>query len=350
MWLIPAQRTLARGLPMRIWIDMTASAHPLVFRPIIMLLREQGHEVEVTARDYAQTLELLRMLGIEHTAFGRHGGESRARKLAALFTRARAMRRFAKGKQFDLAACHGSNDLPIAARRLGIPAVDMFDYEFATWQHNVGCRLSNRVICPDSIPPERLRRYGVGDEKLAQYPGLKEEYYLADFEPNPAVLDQLGIDRDKVLVVLRPPPDVSLYHRQSNPLFPQVIRHLGTHEDVSAVVLPRTTAQKDYVRSLALPSLVVPETAVDAQSLIAYADLVVSAGGTMNREAVALGTPVYTTYGGRLGGVDEALIRAGRLRPLTDPRALELRKRDPGAQPERRDPQLLVDLILGTPR
>ncbi|MEA2482767.1 MAG: uncharacterized protein QOC55_714 [Thermoleophilaceae bacterium] len=329
---------------------MTAPAHPLVFRPIIQRLKEQGHEVEVTARDYAQTLELLDMLGIEHTAFGRHGGESRARKVTALFTRARQMRKFAKGKQFDLGACHGSNDLPIAARRLGIPAADMFDYEFATYQHNVGCRLAKRVMTPDSIPPVRLRRYGVDDHKLAQYPGLKEEYYLADFEPNPAVMDQIGLDTSKVLVVLRPPPDVSLYHRKSNPLFPQVVRHLGTHDEVQAVVLPRTTAQKEYVRSLSLPSLVVPDHAVDAQSLIALSDLVVSAGGTMNREAVALGTPVYTTYGGRLGGVDEALIRQGLLRPLTDPRALDLEKRPAKGERLRRDPQLLVDLFLGTPR
>jgi predicted glycosyltransferase len=335
---------------MRIWIDMTAPAHPLVFRPIIKRLQEDGHEVEVTARDYAQTLELLNMLGIEHTSFGRHGGESRTGKVAALFARAQQMRRFAKGKHFDLAACHGSNDLPIAARRLGIPAADMFDYEFAKWQHNVGCRLSNRVITPDAIPAERLRRYGVDDRKLAQYPGLKEEYYLADFEPNPAVLDQLDIDTEKVLVVLRPPPDVSLYHRKSNPLFPQVVRHLGTHEQVQAVVLPRTTAQREYVRSLALPSLIVPDGAVDAQSLIAFGDLVVSAGGTMNREAVALGTPVYTTYGGRLGGVDEALIRAGKLRPLTDPRALELQKRPMERETMKRDPQLLVDLIISTSR
>jgi predicted glycosyltransferase len=163
------------------------------------------------------------------------------------------------------------------------------------------------------------------------------------------VLDRLGLDSSNVLVVLRPPPDVSLYHRKSNPLFPQVVRYLGTHEDVQAVVLPRTVAQREYVRSLELPSLIVPDHAVDAQSLIALSDLVVSAGGTMNREAVALGTPVYTTYGGRLGGVDEELIRQGRLRPLTDPRALDLTKRSFEGVRTRRDPQLLVDLILGTP-
>jgi predicted glycosyltransferase len=260
------------------------------------------------------------------------------------------MRKFAKGKHFDLAACHGSNDLPIAARRLGIPACDMFDYEFATYQHNVGCRLSKRVMTPDSIPAERLKRYGVDAKKLSQYPGLKEEYYLADFEPDEKVPEQLGLDRSKVIVTLRPPPDVSLYHRKSNPLFPQVVNHLGTHEGVQAVVLPRTTAQKEYVRSLALPSLVIPDHAIDAQSLIALSDLVVSAGGTMNREAVALGTPVYTTYGGRLGGVDEELIRQSRLRPLTDPRALDLHKHSSERARTKRDPQLLLDMILATPR
>jgi len=99
--------------------------------------------------------------------------------------------------------------------------------------------------------------------------------------------------------------------------------------------------------ALAVMALCLP-AAVEAQSLVALADLVVSAGGTMNREAAALGTPVYTTYGGRLGGVDEALIRSGRLRPLTDPRAIELRKRDAEATPTRRDPELLVETILGT--
>jgi predicted glycosyltransferase len=163
------------------------------------------------------------------------------------------------------------------------------------------------------------------------------------------VLEVLGVDRNRIVVVFRPPPDVSLYHRKSNPLFPQVLNYLGQHEGVHAVVVPRTDAQREYVRSLKLPSLIVPDGAVDAQSLIALADLVISAGGTMNREAVALGTPVYTTYGGRLGGVDEALIREHRLRPLTDPRAIDLEKRDAHAEPrQRRDPQLLVDLFLGT--
>ena len=333
---------------MRIWIDRTAPAHVLVFRPIIDRLRAAGHSVEVTAREYAQTLELLELHRIEHVAFGRHGGASRPRKAAALAARTVAMRRYGARRRFDLAAGHGSNNLALAAASLRIPALNTFDYEFAVQQHNVGCRLARRVMVPEFIPPERLARYGVGPGKLVQYPGLKEEYYLADFEPDPGVLDRLEVDRERVVVVVRPPPDVSLYHRKSNPLFPQVLSRVGRDPQVHAVVLPRTAAQRDYVRSLGLPSLVVPDRAVDAQSLIALADLVVSAGGTMNREAVALGTPVYTTYGGRLGGVDEALIHQGRLRPLTDPRALELEKRRGDGGPTRRDPALLVDLLLGT--
>ena len=196
---------------------------------------------------------------------------------------------------------------------------------------------------------EALRR---GAAEAARYPGLKEEYYLADFEPDPGLPDALGVDPARVLVVLRTPPDVSLYHRHANPLFPQTLDRLGRGEAVHAVVLPRTDEQREYVRSLGLPSVLVPERAVDAQSLIAAADLVVSAGGTMNREAVALGVPVYTTFGGRLGAVDEALIREGRLKPLSDParaRAAQARARRRRAR-VRRDPQDLLDLLLSAAR
>jgi predicted glycosyltransferase len=330
----------------RIWIDMTAPAHVLVFRPLIAILRERGVEVETTAREYAQTVQLLGLHGIDAELIGRHGGRSRARKLGTMVTRLSALKRWAKGRRFDTALAHGSHHLTLTARRLGIPSSTTFDYEFATVQHQLGCRAATRVVVPDAIPAERLERYGVRPPKLAQYPGLKEEYYLADFEPDTSVPDALDIDRSRIVVVVRTPPDVSLYHRKSNPLFPQVLSVLGRDDRVHAVVVPRTPEQRDYVRSLELPSLVIPEGAVDAQSLIAFADLVVSAGGTMNREAAALGVPVYTTFGGRLGGVDEALMREGRLRPLSDPRALELVKRDGVAGRVRRDPSQMLDLLL----
>ena len=333
---------------MRVWIDMTASAHVLVFRPLIRILRGRGDEVEITAREYAQTLQLLELHGLHADAvIGHHGGRSRTGKARAMVSRLRALRSWARPRAFNIALAHGSHELTMTARRLGIPSSTTFDYEWAYLQHQLGCRAATKVVVPDAIPPERLARYGATPPKLVQYEGLKEEYYLADFEPDNAVLEQFGLDRARVLAVLRPPPDVSLYHRHSNPLFPQTLDFVGARDDLHAIVLPRTEEQRDFVRGLDLPSVIVPEEAVDAQSLIALADLVVSAGGTMNREAAALGVPVYTTYGGRLGGVDEALIRDGRLVPLSDPRALRLEKREAGPSARvSRDPRVMLDLLL----
>jgi predicted glycosyltransferase len=328
---------------------MTAAAHVLVFRPLIRILRGRGAEVEVTARSYAQTVELLELHGIEATVFGQHAGRSRLAKARAMARRLGALQRWAKGSRFDVALTHGSHELTMTAKRLGIPSTTTFDYEFAWLQHQLGCRTATRVVVPDAIPPERLKRYGAKPPKLRQYEGLKEEYYLSDFEPDQAAADALSLDSDRMLVVVRTPPDVSLYHRRENPVFPQLLDRLGRQEDLQAVVLPRTQEQGAYVRSLRLPSLVVPERAVDAQSLIGLADLVVSAGGTMNREAAALGVPVYTTFGGRLGGVDEELIRQGRLVRITDPRELVVRRRDSAQRTRvRRDPVEMLDLLLPT--
>jgi uncharacterized protein len=331
---------------LRVWVDITAPAHVLVFRPLIGILRERGAEVEVTAREYAQTVDLLALHGIDAEVIDRHGGRSAIGKLRTMVTRIAALRRWAKGRRFDVALAHGSHHLTLVARSFGIPSGTTFDYEFATLQHQLGCRAAKRVLVPEAIPLERLRRYGVKPPKLARYEGLKEEYYLADFEPDPSVPERLGVDRERVVVVVRTPPDVALYHRQENPLFPNVLARLGNDGGVHAVVLPRTDEQRELVKGLGLPSLIVPERAIDAQSLIAFSDLVVSAGGTMNRESVALGVPVYTTFRGRLGGVDEALLREGRLRQLEEASSLELvKRREDDAGRVRRDPRVFLDLL-----
>ncbi len=332
---------------MRIWVDCTAAAHPLVLRPIIAGLRARGHEVSVTAREYGQTIGVLERLGIEHRVFGRHGGAGSAGKASALLSRSAALARWARRRDFGLALAHGSVDVAMVGAGLRIPSVQMQDYEWAGLQRKLSWRVARRVLVPDAIPLERLVAAGASEEKLFRYPGLKEEYYLADFEPDAAVAEELGLDLGRVLVVVRPPPETSAYHAE-NPIYERVIDRLAAAEDTLAVIIPRTEAQGAAVRARGEPSLIVPERAIDAQSLIALADLVVSAGGTMNREAVALGTPVYTIFSGRMGAVDEELLRAGRLRELSDPEALELRKRGaPADERERRDPELLVGAVLG---
>jgi uncharacterized protein len=333
---------------MRVWVDLTNSPHVLVMRPLIEAMRAHGHEVEVTARDYAQTLALCQRFGISHTAIGRHRGGRLAPKGLGLISRSGALARWAHGRDFDVAMGHGSNDVSVAAALLRIPAATAFDYEYAAQQHQVNCRLCRVIVVPELIPPERLARYGATPRKLRRYPGLKEEYYLADFEPDEAVLGELGLERERPLVVVRTPPEVSLYHRFDNPLFRRVLERLA-REGTQAVVLPRTGAQRDELRGVG--RFVVPDRVVDTQSLVAFADLVISAGGTMNREAVALGTPVYTTFEGRLGAVDEALLEDGRMRRLTDPDELSLERRaEHDSLRIRRDPRELVKLLLSAAR
>jgi predicted glycosyltransferase len=338
----------------RAWIDLTNSPHVLVMRPVIERLRADGHDVRVTARDFAQTVELCERLDIPHTVIGSHRGGRVAAKALGLASRSAALIRWARadaraaGGRFDIALGHGSNDVSVAAAVMRIPSATMFDYEWATVQHNINCRLARAVVVPDVIPAARLERYGARG-KIRAYEGLKEEYYLADFEPSGTVLEELSLDRSRPVVVVRPPPEVSLYHRFENDLFASVLERLrrsAADDGVQPVVLPRVASQRAQLAGV--PGFVVPEHAIDAQSLIAHADLVISAGGTMNREAVALGTPVYTTFQGRLGAVDERLIAERRLRRLERADGVELspRERSSAAPRVRRDPQVLVELLL----
>jgi predicted glycosyltransferase len=329
---------------LRVWIDLTNSPHVLVMRPVIESLRRRGDEVLVTARDFAQTLGLLERFQIDHTAIGHHRGGKLAAKGIGLASRSGALVRWASGKRIDLALGHGSNDISVAAKLLRIPSATAFDYEWARQQHHINCRLAARVVVPDVIPPERLAPYGATLAKLRRYAGLKEEYYLADFQPDAAVLAELGLIRDRPLAVVRTPPAVSLYHRFEAPVFTQVLERLKGEQ---VVVLPRTLQQREELAREG--GFIVPEQAIDAQSLVAFADLVISAGGTMNREAVALGTPVWTTFEGRLGAVDERLIADGRMRRLTRAEDVVFERRTPGTDVPpriRRDPEVFTDLFV----
>jgi predicted glycosyltransferase len=253
----------------------------LIFRPLIRRMEERGHEVVVTSRDFAQTIGLLDRYGIPHRPMGAHGGGGLRGKARAMGSRSSQLAKMVRGEHFDLAVAHGSTDQPLVARLARIPQVTMFDYEFAAAMHHSNGRLATRVLVPDAIPERALARYGIRSPKLIRDPGLKEEYYLADDPPDPGVAGELGLDPGKVIVVLRPPPEVTLYHRgASTDLFAQVVDHLEAHADtVQVVALPRIDSQREALRER---GVLVPEFAVDGPGLIAASDLVISAGGTMN--------------------------------------------------------------------
>jgi predicted glycosyltransferase len=334
---------------MRVWADLTNTAHVLVLRPLVERLEADGHDVTLTARPLSHTVELLEDWGHPHTVLGHHGGASRLGKARAAVARAPQLVRFGRGRGFDCALAHGSTDLPPACRLLRIPNTTMFDYEWAALQHHANCRLATRVLVPEAIPPERLARYGARPPKLVRYPGLKEEYYLADSEPDRGVLDSLALPEDAILCVVRTAPSYALYLGGSeNELLPRLLQRLSGDERTQTIVLARTPQQREAIGALGLARVQVPDRSVDGRSLVAFADLLVSAGGTMNREAAVLGTPVFSIFEGRLGAVDELLAREGRLRFLTDPSKLQIEKKPPGAWRERvrRDPADLLRLAL----
>jgi predicted glycosyltransferase len=325
---------------------MTNPAHVVLLRPLVELVEAGGHEVTVTARPLSHTTELLDDWGHPYTAIGHHGGAGKLGKALAAGSRVAQAFGFARGNNFDYGLAHGSTDLPPVGRVLGIPNTTMFDYEWARLQHEVNCRLATRVLVPDAIPADRLAQYGARPPKLVQYPGLKEEYYLSAFEPDPAVLAELGLDPARVIAVVRTAPSYALYLGGSeNELVPRVLRRL-LGEGAQVVVLARTDEQRRALRDVD-PALAVPERAVDGRSLAGLADLVVSAGGTMIREAAVLGTPVWSIFEGRLGAVDEQLEREGRVRLLRDPAELVVEKAPAKRERRgRRDPAELLRLAL----
>jgi predicted glycosyltransferase len=197
---------------------------------------------------------------------------------------------------------------------LGIRSVNLMDYEHHPGNH-LSFRAANRVIVPQSFPDEALKRFGA-DKKAKKFDGIKEDVYLADFEPDPVFIDELGIGPKDILVVVRPHAPEALYHRNyENELLGRLIDRLASFDPVKIVLLPRKDYQGAQMRlDHPQPNVIIPQTVLDGSNLVAAADLVISGGGTMNREAAALGVPAYTVFAGKQAAIDEYLMSEGRLK------------------------------------
>src|SRR5829696_2127706 len=194
---------------MLLWIDLANSPHVPFFRALAEEFRARGHEVCVTAREFAQTIELAEAAGLSPTVVGGHGGGRLSGKAGNLVGRAWALARWARGRGFDLAVGHNSYSQVLAARLLGLRAVTLMDYEHQPANH-LAFRLASRVIVPAAFPEEALRRCGARPAKVRRYEGIKEDVYLADFAPDPlfagSLREQFGIDAGRdTLVIVRPP-------------------------------------------------------------------------------------------------------------------------------------------------
>lgn len=305
---------------MRVWIDITNSPHVLFFRPLIERLIADGHEVEVTARDYAQTIGLLERERIPYHLFGRHRGGRVAAKAWGLVSRSLSLVRFGFGKRFDVAFSHNSNDLAVAARLLGIPHLIVHDYEHANLMYAINARLADRILVPEAIPAASIEAHGARPGKVGHFPGLKEHVYLDAGRPWHDVRGDVGLPADCVLVIARPPATMSAYHHGfGNDLFGRILDDIGRRPEVGAIVLPRTPEQAADLAPGLPSNAVIPDEVLDGSSLVRSADLVISAGGTMNREAAVFGTPAYTVFAGVQGAVDDDLIARGLLTRISDP-------------------------------
>ena len=332
---------------MRVWIDITNSPHVLFFEPIIADLLAGGHEVFVTARDYAQTVPLLEQRHIEHRLIGRHHGAATGAKALGLLSRSSRLIGYGWNKHFDVAFSHNSNDLSVAAWALGLPHLIVHDYEHANLSYAINARLATRILVPEAIPTRAIVAHGTTAQHVGHFPGLKEHVYLQPDALAEDLREALGAGEDSVLVVVRPPATMSAYHQFENELFDSVLAYIGADEHAVCVVLPRTPEQAAELAPKLPGNAKIPEHVLDAASLIKSADLIVSAGGTMNREAAVLGTPAYTIFAGEQGAVDEDLIYRGLLKRAEKPEDIDLARKRPGQgwRVENRD--IIIDELLG---
>jgi len=297
----------------KIWIDLDNSPHVPFFAPIIEELQRHGYSLVLTARDCSQVRELADLFHLNYKLIGRHSGKNKIRKMTGLFFRALQLLPTILREKPDLAVSHCSRAQIIVSASLGIPSLQMGDYEFATPWVFVRPTWS---MCPAVIPDEVVPGC---PKRILKYPGIKEDVYVPRFVPNPSIRPQLGLQEQDLVAIIRPPASEAHYHNSgSDELFEAVVKFLSQQPDVKLVVLPRNEKQAKYVKSH-WPALFVngkmriPAHAVDGLNLIWYSDFVVSAGGTMNREAAALGVPVYSIFRGKIGAVDRYLSQTGRL-------------------------------------
>ncbi|RWQ07257.1 DUF354 domain-containing protein [Mesorhizobium sp.] len=339
---------------MKIWIDLSTAPDPLFFRPLIKRLNERGHTTWLTARDFSETTAIAKMCGLPVEVIGRHGGSTMMGKGAAIFKRAAMLAHRVYNERFDVAVGFNSYAQALAARLVSIPLVTCMDYEHQPANH-VAFRLARCIVVPSGFNLEALRRQGGKPSKVRFHDGLKEHVTLVDFTPNPDFPKSLrayNITDEDVLVLIRPPATQSAYHRFENDLFAHLVHHFSRMAKTKVILLPRYSSQSESFRAAGGRNLIIPTEVLDGLNLIYYADLVISAGGSMNREAVVLGTPACTVFRGRMAGVDLKLIAEGALGRIDTMRDIE--RLAPAKKPRRPVPTVdsrateqVLDAILG---
>ncbi|HWF43836.1 MAG TPA: DUF354 domain-containing protein [Candidatus Kapabacteria bacterium] len=308
----PETRNPIPGLT--IWIDLENTPHVPFFLPIISGLEQEGFAVILTARDFAQTKALTQRAHLNAKIIGGEYGNSAIRKTIGIASRALRLAWYLKEKNVALAVGHGSRGLLLASKLLRIPSLTLYDYEGASVA--LFNRWSTWVMTPEIIPFTTLERLGLKKEKHLTYPGLKEEVYLGGFMPDEKIIAELGLDIRKIIITIRPPSSTAHYRsRESFALFRNIMQLLTRRSDVQIILLPRNAKQREEMQPIwgSERGVIIPAQALDGINLLYYSDLVIGGGGTMNREAAAMGVPVISMFKGAEGAVDRWLVEQGRM-------------------------------------
>jgi predicted glycosyltransferase len=302
----------------RVWLDIIYPPHVLFFDPIIKEIEKRGHTVIVTAREAFETCDLLRSKGVKFHTIGTHPGKLKIKKIFMTISRAIKLVSFVSSKDHLIAVSINSMSQGLAAKLLGIPWVIFTDYEHTMYLPSVW--FLKKLIVPEAISDGVLKKRMVDLQKVKKYPALKEEVYLSGFQPNPSVLDELKIRSDSVIVTVRPPATAAHYHNpEAEVLLFNALDYL-VKDAKTCVVLVARREQKEIIGEAKMKygsRIIIPEKTIDGLNLIWHSDLVISGGGTMNREAAVLGVPAYSIFRGTIGAVDRYLENSGKLTILS---------------------------------
>ncbi len=297
----------------KIWIDIDNSPHVPFFIPIIEQLQQRGHRVLLTARDSYQVCELLEFHHLACKVVGGHWGKNRFLKTMGTLGRAARLLPLAFKEKPDLAMSLVSRAQLLACKTLRIPVIVTFDYEFIV---NMQFLQLDWILVPEVVSDAQA---GVAKRGISHYPGLKEDVYVPSFRPDESLRKVFGVGEADLLVTVRPPATEAHYHNpESDKLLDAALDFLTKQSRVRVVLLPRNDRQsaalrKEWAECIANGKIVIPEHVLDGLNLIWNSDFVISGGGTMNREAAALGVPVYSIFRGKIGAVDRHLAENDRL-------------------------------------
>jgi hypothetical protein len=304
-------------LKKNIWIDLDNTPHVPFFIPIKNELKKRGHRVILTARDAYQVKELAKENNLFFKTIGRHYGKNKIKKVVGWLLRSFQLIPFVINNKPAIALSHGSRSQIFIANLFRVPTILIADYEYS----RTAPFSSPRWI----IVPEALKSAKLPSKRVMTYDGLKEDIYVPFFTPDKSILVSLDISDNELIISVRPPAIEAHYHNpEGEKLFYEFVDWVLTASPARIILLPRNKKQENEIRHKKPQwfkdgRVKIPARVVNGLNLLYFSDIVVSGGGTMNREAASLGIPVYSIFRGPIGRIDRRLEEEGRLTLISSP-------------------------------